>query len=178
MEIIRRRSPRRTLTCLPTSVRMTSVRRRKVNAMAETMPTSSTTPPTSTAKAYSETIEEAMLYLNTKKSMLENVIFSTCNRTEIYAVVDQIHVGRHQIKQFLAEWFDIEQETFTSYLQIEVNDAAIKHLFRVAVGLHSMVLGETQILGQVRDAFLAAQRIQTTGTIFRSEERRVGKGCE
>src|SRR5690625_7797002 len=48
-----------------------------------------------------ETIEEAMLYLNTKKSMLENVIFSTCNRTEIYAVVDQIHVGRHQIKQFL-----------------------------------------------------------------------------
>ena len=113
-----------------------------------------------------ETIGEAMLYLNTKKSMLENVIFSTCNRTEIYAVVDQIHVGRHQIKQFLGEWFQIDQETFTSYLQIEVNDAAIKHLFRVSVGLNSMVLGETQILGQVRDAFLTAQKIRTTGTIF------------
>src|SRR5690625_3912023 len=113
-----------------------------------------------------ETIEEAMLYLNTKKSMLENVIFSTCNRTEIYAVVDQIHVGRHQIKQFLGEWFQIDQKTFTSYLQIEVNDAAIKHLFRVSVGLNSMVLGETQILGQVRDAFLTAQKIPTTGTIF------------
>lgn len=111
-------------------------------------------------------IEQAMIHLNNQKSILENVIFSTCNRTEVYAVVDQIHTGNHYVQQFLADWFQLKKEDFSPFLEIVKNDAAIEHLFRVITGLNSMVLGETQILGQVRDAFLSAQKIETTGTIF------------
>lgn len=113
-----------------------------------------------------ETVNDAMTTLKNEKSILENVIVSTCNRTEIYAVVDQLHTGRYYIKRFLSQWFDIEMEEFESYLQINENDDAIEHLFRVTTGLNSMVLGETQILGQIRDAFLSAQQNETTGTIF------------
>lgn len=108
----------------------------------------------------------AMLLLNTQKSILENVIVSTCNRTEIYAVVDQVHTGRYYIKQFLADWFQLDKEEFSSYLRIVESDGAIEHLFKVAAGIDSMVVGETQILGQVKQAFLTAQRMKTTGTIF------------
>jgi len=75
------------------------------------------------------------------------VILSTCNRTEIYAVVDQIHTGRYYIKQFLSEWFNIETEEFAPFLNYYEQDDAVEHLFRVACGLNSMILGETQILG-------------------------------
>lgn len=108
----------------------------------------------------------AMAVLNGKKSILENVIVSTCNRTEIYAVVDQLHTGRYYIKEFLSEWFDIPQQEFSPFLTIYEQDGAIDHLFNVACGLNSMVLGETQILGQVRSSFLEAQENQTTGTVF------------
>ncbi|GAY73642.1 hypothetical protein [Lentilactobacillus kosonis] len=56
--------------------------------------------------------------LNSEKSILENVILSTCNRTEIYAVVDQIHTGQYYLKRFLARWFNVslkEIEKFGSY---------------------------------------------------------------
>ncbi|WP_010651061.1 glutamyl-tRNA reductase [Oceanobacillus massiliensis] len=111
-------------------------------------------------------LHEAMLELKKQKSILENVIVSTCNRTEIYAVVDQLHTGRYYIKQFLADWFDIDKEEFSSYLRITEDDGAMEHLFRVSTGLDSMVLGETQILGQVKEAFLTSQEMKTTGTIF------------
>ena len=63
--------------------------------------------------------------LKNKKSILENVIISTCNRTEIYAVVDQLHTGRYYVKEFLAEWFEIEQAEFTPFLFIYEQDGAI-----------------------------------------------------
>ena len=113
-----------------------------------------------------ETLCEAMTELKTRKSILENVIVSTCNRTEVYAVVDQLHTGRYYIKQFLADWFNMDKGDFSTYLRIAEEDGALEHLFRVASGLDSMVLGETQILGQVRDSFLMAQKANTTGTIF------------
>ncbi|MGJ7920526.1 glutamyl-tRNA reductase [Neobacillus sp. LXY-4] len=111
-------------------------------------------------------IKDAMHTLRSKKSILENVIISTCNRTEIYAVVDQLHTGRYYIKEFLSEWFHIEQEEFTPFLFIYEQDGAVEHLFKVACGLNSMVLGETQILGQVRSSFLLAQQENATGTVF------------
>lgn len=113
-----------------------------------------------------ESLQEAMNELKAQKSILENVIISTCNRTEIYAVVDQLHTGRYYIKQFLADWFEVDKEDFSSYLQITEDDGAMEHLFRVTTGLDSMVLGETQILGQVKESFLSSQKISTTGTIF------------
>ncbi|WP_338470424.1 glutamyl-tRNA reductase [Niallia sp. XMNu-256] len=109
---------------------------------------------------------DAMKKLKEKKSILENVILSTCNRTEIYAVVDQIHTGRYYIKDFLSEWFQIEKEEFTPFLFIYEVDGAMEHLFKVTCGLNSLVLGETQILGQVRSSFLLAQEEGTIGTVF------------
>jgi glutamyl-tRNA reductase len=109
---------------------------------------------------------DAMKSLNDKKSILENVILSTCNRTEIYAVVDQLHTGRYYIKEFLSQWFKIELAEFSPFLFIYEEDGAIEHLFKVVCGLDSLVLGETQILGQVRSSFLLAQEEHTTGTVF------------
>lgn len=109
---------------------------------------------------------DAMVQLQGKKSILENVIISTCNRTEIYAVVDQIHTGRYYIKEFLSQWFQIEKEEFTPFLFIYEEDGALEHLFKVACGLNSLILGETQILGQVRTSFLTAQEEKTSGTVF------------
>ena len=109
---------------------------------------------------------DAMGQLQGKKSILENVILSTCNRTEIYAVVDQIHTGRYYIKEFLSQWFQIEKEEFTPFLFIYEEDGALEHLFKVACGLNSLILGETQILGQVRTSFLTAQEEKTSGTVF------------
>ncbi|MFC7321054.1 glutamyl-tRNA reductase [Halobacillus campisalis] len=111
-------------------------------------------------------IEEAMQKLSAQKSVLENVIISTCNRTEIYAVVDQLHTGRYYIKKFLADWFEMDKEQFSPFLSIYEADGAMEHLFRVTSGLDSMVLGETQILGQIKQAFQRAQEAGTTGTIF------------
>ena len=111
-------------------------------------------------------LPQAMQALQQQKSILENVIVSTCNRTEIYAVVDQLHTGRFYVKQFLASYFDIPLEQFSQYLFIHEQDEAIDHLFRVTAGIDSMVLGETQILGQVKSSFLAGQEIGTTGTVF------------
>lgn len=101
-----------------------------------------------------------------QKGILESVILSTCNRTELYVVADQAHTGRYYAKAFLTEWFGIQKETFSPYLLIREGEDAVRHLFRVACGLDSMILGETQILGQVRDAFFAAQNAKSTGTMF------------
>src|SRR3954447_11579610 len=109
---------------------------------------------------------DAMSVLKDKKSILENVIISTCNRTEIYAVVDQLHTGRYYIKEFLAEWFQLEQAEFTPFLFVYEQDGALEHLFKMTCGLDSLVLGETQILGQVRTSFLQAQEDLTIGTVF------------
>lgn len=111
-------------------------------------------------------MEMALKTLRETKSILECVIVSTCNRTEIYAVADQLHTGRYYIKAFLAEWFALDKDLLTPYLTIQEREDAIEHLFKVVCGLDSMVLGETQILGQVRSSFFTAQENGTTGTVF------------
>ncbi|UTR15491.1 glutamyl-tRNA reductase [Salipaludibacillus sp. LMS25] len=116
--------------------------------------------------SFQDDLEDALIKLRQSKSILENVVISTCNRTELYVVADQLHTGRYYTKVFLSEWFGIAKEEFSHYLQVREDEHAIEHLFRVACGLDSMVLGETQILGQVRASFLAAQKQDTTGTIF------------
>ncbi|MFD1203976.1 MULTISPECIES: glutamyl-tRNA reductase [Sporosarcina] len=111
-------------------------------------------------------LPKAMQMLQSEKSILENIVISTCNRTELYAVADQLHTGRYYVKRFLANWFGMSIEELSPHLIIYENDEAIEHLMRVTAGIDSMVLGETQILGQVRDSFLKAQEIGTTGTVF------------
>ncbi|KGA98094.1 glutamyl-tRNA reductase [Alkalihalobacillus alcalophilus ATCC 27647 = CGMCC 1.3604] len=113
-----------------------------------------------------EELPNALKKLRNSKSILECVIISTCNRTEIYVVADQLHTGRHYTKTFLAEWFNMPKDDFSMYLDIREEEHAVEHLLKVASGLDSMILGETQILGQVRNSFLFAQGQQVTGTIF------------
>jgi glutamyl-tRNA reductase len=111
-------------------------------------------------------LEKAMLSLKDCNSILENVIVSTCNRTEIYAVVDQVSRGRYYVQKFLSEWFQLPVEEFSPYLRIYEEEGAVDHLFHVVCGLRSMVVGETQILGQVKSSFLLGQELGTTGTVF------------
>jgi len=111
-------------------------------------------------------VVEAMQNLKTKDLILENVIVSTCNRTEIFAVVEDIHSGIDSVHDFLMNWFKVTEDQFVPYVQSLVDDEAVDHLFKLVIGLDSMVIGETQILGQVRDAFLTAQSNGTTGTLF------------
>jgi glutamyl-tRNA reductase len=112
------------------------------------------------------TLPEALQQLKDTKSILECVILATCNRTEIYAVVDQLHTGRHFIRTFLEKWFGVSREYLDAYRYVHEDDDAIAHLFRVTCGLDSMVIGETQILGQIKDAFALALQNEATGTIF------------
>lgn len=115
---------------------------------------------------HTEEEEMALVSLHQEKSILENVIISTCNRTEIFAVVDQLHTGRYYIKRFLANWFQMDMQLLEPYLLFFEEEVAVKHIYRVTSGLDSLIIGETQILGQVKDAFLSAQAIGTTGTIL------------
>lgn len=108
----------------------------------------------------------ALRSLRDMKSILECVIVSTCNRMELYVVADQLHTGEYYSKAFLESWFRIPKEEFQEHLYVKHNKDAVHHLFRVVCGLDSLVIGETQILGQVKTAFLQAQEIGTTGTVF------------
>lgn len=108
----------------------------------------------------------ALQQLKKTNSVLEGVIVATCNRTEMYVVVDRLHMCGYFIRSFMEKWFGISREEFTKHLYIYENEQAIRHLFRVTSGLDSMVIGETQILGQVKQAFLCAQQEKATGTWF------------
>jgi len=111
-------------------------------------------------------LANAMQQLKEEKSILENIIVSTCNRTEVYAVVDQLHTGQYYIKRFLLNYFGLKEDELSPYLTIKTEREAIQHLFYVASGLDSMIIGETQILGQIKDSFQLSQENNCTGTIF------------
>ncbi|WP_145444084.1 glutamyl-tRNA reductase [Staphylococcus pettenkoferi] len=113
-----------------------------------------------------DNIRSANVDLFETKAILENVILSTCNRTEVYVVADQIHTGRYYVQRFLARNSGLEVEDIKAISEVKVGDEAVNHLLRVTSGLDSIVLGETQILGQMRNAFFIAQEEDTTGTIF------------
>ncbi|AZK46479.1 glutamyl-tRNA reductase [Paenibacillus lentus] len=111
-------------------------------------------------------LPQALQELKRTKSVLEGVIIATCNRTEIYVVVDRLHMCGYFIRSFMEQWFGIPRQEFTQHLYMYEDEQAIRHLFRVTCGLDSMVLGETQILGQVRSSFLLSQSEKVTGTLF------------
>ena len=111
-------------------------------------------------------LPQALKALKRTMGILEGVIVATCNRTEIYAVVDRHTLCGHFIRSFMEQWFNVPRMEFNPYLFMYEDDQAIDHLFKVACGLDSMVIGETQILGQVKDAFLLAQQQGATGTLF------------
>jgi glutamyl-tRNA reductase len=86
----------------------------------------------------------------------EGVILSTCNRTEVYATVHRFHPAIEAIRNFISDTSGVSQDAITSGLYTYWDEDAARHLFNVASGTDSMVVGEPQILGQVREAFRVA----------------------
>ena len=96
----------------------------------------------------------------------EMVILSTCNRVELYAVHEQAPPGTVALIDALAKRHGVAADALAPALYHHQGSEAVRHLFRVASSLDSMVLGETQIIGQVKDAYLAAQAAGSTGRVF------------
>ena len=93
-------------------------------------------------------------------------VVSTCNRVEIYAEVDKFHAGLSGISDLLARHSGIPLTELTPHLYVHYEDRAVQHLLAVASGLDSMVVGETQILGQVRQALALAREQGTLGRVL------------
>jgi glutamyl-tRNA reductase len=94
------------------------------------------------------------------------VILSTCNRTEIYAATKDAEQGLKDIKGFLSLKSGFSKQIIDNYLYCYFDHNAVRHLFQVAAGLDSMLLGETQILGQVRSAYELSLESGNTGRIL------------
>ena len=108
----------------------------------------------------------------------EAMVLSTCNRVEVYAVVDAFHGGLSAIGQVLAERSGMTVPDLTKYAYVRYSEAAVEHLFAVASGLDSAVVGEAQVLGQVRRAYAAAEANHTVGRVLHELAQRalaVGK---
>jgi glutamyl-tRNA reductase len=111
-------------------------------------------------------------------SVCEVVLVSTCNRVEVYAVVEAFHAGLAEIVQVLARQAGMDTASVYEHLYVHYAAAAAEHLFTVAAGLDSMVVGESQILGQVRTAYHAAKDAGTVGRSLHElvqQALRVGK---
>jgi len=96
-------------------------------------------------------------------TVAEAALVNTCNRIELYADVEKFHAGVAELSLLLAHHSGVDLEELTSHLYVHYEDRAVHHLFSVACGLDSMVVGEGQILGQLRDALARAQEEHTAG---------------
>lgn len=111
-------------------------------------------------------LPEALSTLSCHPSISECAILSTCNRTEIIALSPQSDFLEDHLIRFLSEFHSIDPAIFQSHLYFHTGSMAAAHLFKVAAGLDSMVLGEPQILKQVRDSFALASSVQSIGRIL------------
>ncbi|WP_149551712.1 glutamyl-tRNA reductase [Streptomyces marokkonensis] len=108
----------------------------------------------------------------------ESAVLATCNRIELYADVDKFHAGVAELSTLLAQHSGVGLEELTPYLYVHYEDRAVHHLFSVACGLDSMVVGEGQILGQIKDSLARAQETHTAGRLLNDlfqQALRVGK---
>jgi len=108
-----------------------------------------------------ERLAKALHDLSAREHLLEVVLLSTCNRTEIYARCTHFHAAVSDVRDFLAAHSGADPDEFADHLYTYYDEAAVAHLFSVAAGLDSMIVGESEILGQVRDAWQTAVREQT-----------------
>jgi glutamyl-tRNA reductase len=123
---------------------------------------------------------EALVALRDYEAVREAVMVATCNRLEIYAELEDYEFGVSQLKQFLTNFRHGDVGDMESYMYTLLGSQAIDHLFRVSTGLDSMLIGEAEILGQVKDAYIQAQRARSLGktlhTLFR-EALNAGKAA-
>lgn len=111
-------------------------------------------------------------------AVTEAAVISTCNRVEVYVEADRFHGSVEEVAGLLAEHAGVSRESLLPHLYVHYDEAAVAHLFRVAAGLDSMILGESQILGQVREALHRGQAEATVGAGLNSlfqQALRIGK---
>jgi glutamyl-tRNA reductase len=115
-----------------------------------------------------DTIRKALKQLIQLEGINETVIFSTCNRVEIYIYSDNADKDSivNRVKNFLSDFHHIEIRDFENYLYIYKNKETVEHLFKVTSSLDSMILGEPQITGQVKDSYEIALSERTTSLIL------------
>ncbi|MFD8731796.1 glutamyl-tRNA reductase [Streptomyces sp. NPDC059611] len=133
-------------------------------------------------------LERASLAVDTQAKLLQDTlaaepateaaVLATCNRIELYADVDKFHAGVAELSTLLAQHSGVGLDELTPYLYVHYEDRAVHHLFSVACGLDSMVVGEGQILGQIKDALARGQELHTAGRLLNDlfqQALRVGK---
>jgi glutamyl-tRNA reductase len=107
-----------------------------------------------------EKVSEAIAQLKGQSLVSECIILSTCNRTELYCILKE-ESDHKVISAWLHEFFSLPEDTITPYLYIHHDIGAVKHIMRVASGLNSLVLGEPQIFGQIKDAYNSAHKSES-----------------
>ena len=121
-------------------------------------------------------IEKPLRELVALEGIVEGVILSTCNRVEIYASTHDIAGGIARVKRFLADFHHVNYEKLESHLYSYHSEAAIRHVFRVASSLDSMVVGEPQILGQIKASYGYASEYKSSGIILNPSSSDEGTG--
>ncbi len=107
---------------------------------------------------------KALHDVESRDNVSEAVLLSTCNRLEIYVVAERFHGAYQDIRDFLSETAFMPPEQFGDHLYVHSDEDAVRHLFSVAAGLDSAVVGEAEILGQVRNAWERARAEGTAGS--------------
>jgi len=111
-------------------------------------------------------LEEGLLRFSELPEVDEAIILSTCNRVELYANVSETEKASESIKTFLSEFHNINKDSLHNALYFYHDIQAVEHIFKVASSLDSMIVGEPQILGQLKDAFDLALAKKTTGVLL------------
>ena len=140
-----------------------------------------------------QTVARALIELKERMPGAEVVVLSTCNRVEMYVASAEVEKLSDGIVRFLADFHEIGPERFEPHLYYYYDRDAVRHLFTVGSSLDSLVVGEAEILGQVKKAYMLALEEDASGKVLnnlfqrafgvaktvrtRSEERRVGKEC-
>jgi glutamyl-tRNA reductase len=114
----------------------------------------------------SRDVGAAVEALATRESAAESVVLSTCNRSELYVASGDPARARAELVDFLGEYHQLSRDAFLPHLFVHNDADAARHLFRVSSGLDSLVVGEPQILGQVKDAFQTAAERRCTGPLL------------
>lgn len=113
-----------------------------------------------------EELPEVLRRLKDEAQLSEALILSTCNRVELYGISNTLENCHERLIKFLADYHQIEAANFADNLYFHTDSDAVRHGFRVASSLDSMVVGEPQILGQFKDAFAIASAESSTGLIL------------
>jgi glutamyl-tRNA reductase len=109
---------------------------------------------------------DALVYLKNEPEVSEVLLFSTCNRVEVLLVTEQITEAVDKAKRLISRFNQIALSEFENVLYIHTGDQAVRHIFRVAASLDSMVVGEPQILGQIKQAYRLATQQRAAGVVL------------